>query len=198
MEGKENPSLGDLRTGSEVPHSLEGETDSSPCLLTPRGQSTPLTSPTGTPVPVITLTPSLEWDTSCLQDPFSGGQSDLLGIHRLSDRKSSGTDPNLLDNNKIPIVSTDISSLSISLDTSFLRLVETAGNISSIVDQDTVRAPTMESEAEEIMGEMDAYPIVNVPDEFLDDKIMRLDSLGNDVKACIKQLLAGRGSTRGR
>ena len=63
----------------------------------------------------------------------------------------------------------------------------------------------MESEAEEIMGEVDAvmgemeaYPIVNVPDEFLDDKIMRLDSLGNDVKACIKQLLAGRGSTRGR
>ena len=57
---------------------------------------------------------------------FSGGQSDLLGIHRLSDRKPSGTDPNLLDSDKIPIVSTDISSLSISLDSSVVRLVEAA------------------------------------------------------------------------
>ena len=177
MEGKENPSLGDLRTGSEVPHSLEGETGSTPCLLTPRGQSTPLSSPTGTPVPVITFTPSLEWDTSCLQDPFSGGQSDLLGIHRLSDRKSSDTDPNLLDSNKIPIVSTDTSSLSITLDSSFIKLVEPAGNLSSIVDQVTVRSPTMESEAKEIMGEIDAVmgvmeccPVADILDEFLDYK----------------------------
>ena len=194
MEGKENPSLGDLHTGSEVPHSLEGEAGSAPCLLTPRGQSTPLSSPTGTPVPVITFTPSLEWDTSCLQDPFSGGQSDLLGIHRLSDRKSSDTDPNLLDSNKIPIVSTDTSSLSISLDSSFLKLVESAGHLSSIGGQDTVRAPTMESEAEEIMGEVDAvmgmmegYPVADIPDEFLDDGIMRMDNLGNDVTAILRQ-----------
>ena len=156
MEGKDNPRLGDLRVRPEVPHSPRGETGSSPCFQTPRGLSTPLTSPTGTPVPGITLTPSLEWDTTCLQDSFSGGQSDLLGIHRLSNRKSSGTDPNLIDSNKIPVVSTDTSSLSISLDSSFLRLEESAGNISSIVGQDTVRAPTMDSEADEIMGEVDA------------------------------------------
>ena len=181
MEGKDNPVLGSIQEEPTVPHS-------------PRGQSTPRTSPVGTPVPVITFTPSLEWDTSCLQDPFSGGQSDLLGIHRLSDRKSSDTDPNLLDSNKIPIVSTDTSSLSITLDSSFLKLVESAGNLSSIVDQVTVRPPTMESEAKEIMGEIDAVmgvmeccPVADIPDEFLDDGIMRMEGLVNDVTAILKQ-----------
>jgi hypothetical protein len=122
----------------------------------------------------------LEWDTSCLQDPFSGRRSDLLGIHRLSDRKSSGTDPNFLKSKKIPIVSIDTSSLYFTLDSSFLNVVESAGNLSSIVDQDTIRPATMESEADEIMveidaimGEMETYPITDIPDEFLDD-IMRM------------------------
>jgi hypothetical protein len=193
VEGKDNPVLGNIQEEPTVPYSPGEGTSSSLRVFTPRGQSTPRTSPTGTPVPVITLTPSLEWDTSCLQDPFSGGQSDLLGIHRLSDRRSSDTDPNLLDSNKIPIVSTDTSSLSITLDSSFLKLVEPAGHLSSIVGQDTVRAPTMESEAEEIMGEVDAimgvmegFPVAEIPDEFLDDGIMRMESLGNDVTAILK------------
>lgn len=117
MEGQENPILGHLQEEPQV--------------SSPRAQSTPFTTPTGTPVPVITVTPSvatpsLEYDNSCLQDPFSGGESDLQGIHRLA----SATDPNLLDNHQIPIVSTDISDLSTSLDSSFLNQIEAAGNLS--------------------------------------------------------------------
>ena len=37
-----------------------------------------------------------------------------------------------------------------------------------------------------IMGVMEAYPIADIPDEFLDDYIMRMDSLGNDGTACLK------------
>ena len=40
-----------------------------------------------------------------------------------------------------------------------------------------------------IMGEMDAYPIADIPDALLNDNIMSMDSLGNDVKACLKHLL---------
>ena len=186
--------MGNIQPELTVPYSPGEGTSSSLRVFTPRGQSTPRTSPTGTPVPVITFTPSLEWDTSCLQDPFSGGQSNLLGIHRLSGRKPSDTDPNLLDSDKIPIVSTDISSLSISLDSSVVRFVEAAGNISSTVVQTSVLASTMEAEAEEIMGEVDAvmgmmegYPVADIPDEFLDDGIMRMDNLGNDVAAILRQ-----------
>jgi hypothetical protein len=155
VEGKENPVLGNIQPELTVPYSPGEGTSSSLRVFTPRGQSTPRTSPTGTPVPVITFTPSLEWDTSCLQDPFSGGQSNLLGIHRLSGRKPSDTDPNLLDSDKIPIVSTDISSLSISLDSSVVRFVEAAGNISSTVVQTSVLASTMEDQAEELLEEVD-------------------------------------------
>ena len=99
MEGQENPILGHLQEEPQV--------------SSPRAQSTPFTTPAGTPVPVITVTPSvatpsLEYDNSCLQDPSSGGASDLQGIHRLA----STTEPNLVDNHQIPIVSTDISDLS--------------------------------------------------------------------------------------
>jgi hypothetical protein len=52
----------------------------------------------------------------------------------------------------------------------------------------------MESEAEEIMGEVDAvmgvmegYPVAKIPNQFLDDGIMRMESLGNDVTAILRQ-----------
>ena len=52
----------------------------------------------------------------------------------------------------------------------------------------------MESDAEEIMGEVDAimgvmegYPVADIPDEFLDDGIMRMEGLGNDVTTLLKQ-----------
>ena len=52
----------------------------------------------------------------------------------------------------------------------------------------------MMSEAEEIMGEKDAimgvmegYPVADIPDEFLDDGIMRMEGLGNDVTTLLKQ-----------
>ena len=138
MEGQDNPLLGHLQE--------------EPQASSPRGQSTPFTTPRGTPVPVITVTPSLEYDNSCLQDPFSGGVSDLQGIHRLA----SATDPNLLDNHQIPIVSTDISDLSTSLDSSFLNQIQAAGNLSPSVFLDTVMAPTMNSDANKILAGLDA------------------------------------------
>jgi hypothetical protein len=179
-----------------VPYSPGEGTSSSLRVFTPRGQSTPRTSPTGTPVPVITFTPSLEWDTSCLQDPFSGGQSNLLGIHRLSGRKPSDTDPNLLDSDKIPIVSTDISSLSISLDSSVVRFVEAAGNISSTVVQTSVLASTMEDQAEELLEEVDSLlgrmqinPVSDIEEEFLEDDLLRLETMKNDAENCIRMFL---------
>ena len=201
MEGKDNPRLGDLSVRPEVLPSPGGETGSTPCFLTHRGQSTPLRSPTGTPVSVITLTPSLEWDTSCLQDPFSGGQSDLLGIHRLSGRKSSGTDSNLLDSDKVPIVSTEISSLSISLDSSIIRLVESAGNISSIAGQDTVMAQAQTSDAEDLleevdslMGRMEINPVSDIQEDFIEDSLIRLEGMMSDAET----LQLGKGNTRMR
>ena len=196
MEGEGNPVLGNIQEEPTVPYSPGEGTSSRLRIFTPRGQSTPRTSPTGTPVPVITLTPSLEWDTSCLQDPFSGGQSDLLGIHRLSDRKPSGTDPNLLDSDKIPIVSTDISSLSISLDSSVVRFVEAAGNISSTVVQTSVLASTMEDQAEELLEEVDSLlgrmqinPVSDIEEEFLEDDLLRLETMKNDAENCFRLFL---------
>ena len=37
------------------------------------------------------------------------------------------------------------------------------------------------------MGEMEAYSIADIPEEFLDDNTMIMDSLGNAVKALLKQ-----------
>ena len=120
-----------------------------PVNTPPRGSSTPVT---GHPnqVPVITRhnslpttpvpPPSLEWDRSCLQDPFLAGQDFLGGIERLYRRKKSVTD------NQVLLVSTDGSSLSSSLE----KLVESAGKIPSSA------MTTMENEADDIFSEVDA------------------------------------------
>ncbi len=179
MEGQDNPILGHLQEEPQV--------------SSPRAQSTPFTTPTGTPVPVITVTPSvatpsLEYDHSCLQDPFSGGASDLQGIHRLA----SATDPNLLDNHQIPIVSTDISDLSTSLDSSFLNQIEAAGNLSPSAFFDTIMAPTISSEANKIfqavdavMSQMDAAPVANIRAAFLDDAFRRVEIMIDEAQACM-------------
>ena len=116
----------------------------------PRGHSTPLlTDPDRlvVPIPVHVITrhsslpstpiPSLEYDRSCLQEPFlGGGQSNFLGIQRLEKRKTSATDPHLVDNDKIQ--------------KSLKRLVDSAGNIPSTV------MLTMEVEATDLIYEVDS------------------------------------------
>ena len=179
MEGQENSLLGHLQEEPQV--------------SSPRGQSTPFTTPRGTPVPVITVTPSvatpsLEYDNSCLQDPFSGGESDLQGIHRLH----SATDPNLLDNHQIPIVSTDISDLSTSLDSSFLNQIEAAGNLSPSAFFDTIMPSTINSEANKIFqgvdavnSQMAAAPVANIRAAFLDDAFRRAEIMTDEAQACL-------------
>ena len=187
MESEEHPALGKLH---QTP---------------PRGHSTPLTDPNRVLVPVLTRAsslpstpvPSLEWDRSCLQEPFLGGQSDFLGIRRLEKRKPSATDPHLVVNDKVllwsgigavsrnhswednqtswefrgwrkgspvPLACTALITASSSFNSSIVRLVESAGNISSTV------MSTMDAEAEDL----------------LEDDLLRLKAMKNDAEACLK------------
>ena len=40
-----------------------------------------------------------------------------------------------------------------------------------------------------IIGEMRTNPVVDIMEEFLENDLMRLDSLKNDARACLKQLM---------
>ena len=159
----------------------------------PRGSSTPVT---GHPnqVPVITRhnslpttpvpPPSLEWDRSCLQDPFLAGQEFLGGIERLNRRKKSATDPNLVDNNQVLLVSTDYSSLGSSLE----QLIESAGKIPS-----SVMYTTMEKEADDIFSEIDALmsgmeanPAEEMTKYLVETSFSRLESMVDDLQNCLK------------
>ena len=158
MEGEEHPELGNLH-----------QTPS-------RGHSSPITDPDRVLVPLLTQAsslpstpvPSLEWDRSCLQEPFHGGQSNFLGIQRLEKRKLSATDPNFVDN------------------LSIVRLVESAGNISSTV------MSAMDAAAEDLMEEVDSmmdrmriHPVFDIQEEFLEDNLLRLEGMKNDAEACL-------------
>ena len=150
----------------------------------PRQHSTPLLG-LGLPVPVITrtsslpATPSLEWDRSCLQEPLLLDAGNLLGIERLEDRRVSDTDPHLVDNQKILLVSTESSS-------TFEKLLESAGNIPS-----TVMAE-MDNEANDLFMELDtltskmrANPVTDMEEELVDSFVTRLERLTNDVENCL-------------
>ena len=164
----------------------------------PRGSSTPVT---GHPnqVPVITRhnslpttpvpPPSLEWDRSCLQDPFLAGQQFLGGIERLNTRKRSATDPNLVDNNQVLLVSTDYSSLGSSLE----QLIESAGKIPSSIMPETA----MENEADDIFSEIDALmsgmranPAEDMTEFLVETSFSRLESMVDDLQACLKLFTA--------
>ena len=153
----------------------------------PRQHSTPLLG-LGLPVPVITrtsslpATPSLEWDRSCLQEPLLLDAGNLLGIERLEDRRVSDTDPHLVDNQKILLVSTDSSSL----DSTFEKLLESAGNIPSTA------MSAMENEADDLFVELDtltgrvmANPVTDMEEELVDSFVTRLERLTNDVENCL-------------
>ena len=132
-----------------------------------------------TPVPP----PSLEWDRSCLQDPFLAGQDFLGGIERLDRRKKSATDPNLVDNDQILLVSTDYSSFSSSLE----KLVESAGKISSSV------MANVENEADDLFSELDtlssgleANPANKMYKYSVETFFSRVESMADDLQACLK------------
>ena len=132
-----------------VPRS-PGGLPSSLRVLTPAGQSTPLTSPTRvsviTPTPGGPATPSLEWDYSEVREEQE--ESLLGGIRRLQ----SGTDPNLLEAVQIPIVSTDVSSFeSCGVEESLDEVFARASAIKSIV----MSAPDMNADREEIENLID-------------------------------------------
>ena len=70
---------------------------------------------------------SLDWDPSCLQDPFhSGGQ--YLAVPGIQRRKSS-TNPGIVDNNQVLLVDTDESSLNSTVE----KLLQVAGKLPSSV-----------------------------------------------------------------
>ena len=39
------------------------------------------------------------------------------------------------------------------------------------------------------MGEMRTNPVADITEAFLEDDLLRIDSLKNDVRACLKQLM---------
>ena len=127
MEGEEYPELG-MDNLHQTP---------------PRGHSTPFTDPDRVLVPILARA-SLEWDRSCLQEPFLGGNSEFLGIHRLEKRKPSATDPHFVDNDKLLIV----ISASSSFYSSNVRLVESAGNIPISIMLDGTLASDAKEEPE--------------------------------------------------
>ena len=45
-------------------------------------------------------------------------------------------------------------------------------------------------EVDSIMGEMITYPVGDTVEKFLDDNLMRLETLMNDVRACLKQYIS--------
>jgi hypothetical protein len=110
----------------------------------------------------VAITPSLEWDAY-----VEGLEEQLLGgIQRLSQdqqRKSSGTTPNLLEDQKILVVSTDVSSLeSFVVDESLDQVFEAASSVKSIVmtsddmDKDRKELGELIAQAED---KMDLNPV---------------------------------------
>ena len=83
-----------------------------------------------------------------------------------------------------------MSTESSSFNSSIVRLLESAGNIPC-----TVMLP-MASEvncllgrSSNIMGEMRTNPVDDITEAFLKDDLLRIVSLKNDVRACLKQLM---------
>ena len=125
---------------------------------------------------------SLDWDPSCLQDPFhSGGQ--YLTVPGIQRRKSS-TNPGIVDNNQVLLVDTDESSLNSTVE----RLLQVAGKLPS-----SVISMAMEEDASSLLGEVDGVmsnmemnPVSALREEILDQFLVTLDSLKEDAENCMK------------
>ena len=180
-----------LCQGPAVPNS-PGGAGSTLRILTPRGHSTLLNSPTRVLVPVTTRASSpehplfptpLEWDRSCLQEPFLGGQSNFLGIQRLENRKPSDTNPHLIDDDKVIIVSTASSSFNSSI----VRLVESARNVSrTVMSTMTTEAEDLLEQVDSLMGRMEINPVSDIREEFIENSLIRLEGMTKDAENCLK------------
>ena len=122
---------------------------------------------------------SLDWDTSCLQEPFhSGGQ--YLAVPGIQRRKSS-TNPDIVDNNQVLIVDTDESSLNSTLE----KLVQAAGNLpSSVISAMEDEADAILTELENIMYKMRLSPVARMTEEMLDTFLVKLDSITEEAEHC--------------
>ena len=117
---------------------------------------------------------SLDWDTSCLEDPFhSGGQ--YLSVPGIQERRRSSTNPDIVDNNQVLLVDTDVSSLDLSLEK---EIQLSSSSTSSVV---SIKSTTMEEEADtiyfevdNIKGKMEANPVATMRRELLEDFLARL------------------------
>ena len=106
---------------------------------------------------------SLDWDSSCLQDPFhSGGQ--YLTVPGIQRRKSS-TNPGIVDNNQVLLVDTEESSL----DSTVEKLLQVAGKLpSSVISAMEDEADAILAEMESIMSKMEMSPVAMMTEEMLD------------------------------
>ena len=117
---------------------------------------------------------SLDWDTSCLEDPFhSGGQ--YLSVPGIQERRRSSTNPDIVDNNQVLLVDTDVSSLDLSLEKA-VQLSSSSSN--SVV---SIKTTTMEEEADTIYFEVDSIkskmrvnPVSAMRGELLESFLARL------------------------
>ena len=166
----------------------------------PRSCSTPTLGSNQLPVIVRNhsqpSTPvSLDWDTSCLQDPFhAGAQLLTVTVPGIQRRRQSSTNPDIVDNDQILIVETDVSSLDSTLE----KLVQGAGHLPS-----SVIPSAMEEEADIIFAEVDSVtakmggnPVSSLRGGNLDQYLVRLESLIDDVESCLRLFNAWRRKYR--
>ena len=112
-----------------------------------------------------------------------GGQSNFLGIQRLEDRKPSDTNPHLIDDDKVLIVSTASSSFNSSI----VRLVESARNISrTVMSTMTTEAEDLLEQVDSLMGRMEINPVSDIREGFLEDSLIRLVGMMNDAENGLK------------
>ena len=123
---------------------------------------------------------SLDWDTSCLQEPFhSGGQ--YLAVPGIQRRKSS-TNPDIVDNNQVLIVDTDESSL----DSTVEKLLQVAGNLpSSVISVMEDEADSVLAEVEAVLSKMRLSPVNRMTEEMLDTFLVKLDGITEDAENCM-------------
>ena len=88
---------------------------------------------------------SLDWNSSCLHDPFHAG-AQLRTVPGIQKRRQSSTDPGIVDNNHVLIVDTDVSSLDSTLE----KIFQEANHLPSLVI-----FVAMEEDANTLLGAVD-------------------------------------------
>ncbi len=127
---------------------------------------------------------SLDWDPSCLQDPFPSG-AQYLTVPGIQKRRQSSTNPDIVDNNQILLVDTDESSLDSTLEKIFQEAVQLPSSIISVAMEEDASA--ILAEVDGVMGNMEMNPVSALREGILDQFLVKLDSLTEDAESCMKQ-----------